>query len=54
MYGNRRYKLLHTREMLDTVGLQKAEEKNNQTLIEKIILWVEFENSYKKEKSQKY
>ena len=50
MYGNPRYKLLHTRKMLDTVGLQKVEEKNNQFLIEKIILGVEFENSYQKEK----
>ena len=50
MYGNPRYKLLHTRKMLDTVGLQKVEEKNNQVLIEKIIIGVEFENSYQKEK----
>ena len=50
MYGNPRYKLLHTRKMLDTVRLQKVEEKNNQFLIEKIILVVEFENSYRKEK----
>ena len=50
MYGNPRYKLLHTRKMLDTVGLQKVEEKNNQFLIQKIILGVEFENSYQKEK----
>ena len=50
MYGNHRYKLLHTRKILDTVGLQKVEEKNNQFLIEKIILVVEFENSYQKEK----
>ena len=46
MYGNPRYKLLHTRKMLDTVGLQKVEEKNNQFLIEKVILGVEFENAY--------
>ena len=50
MYGNPRYKLLHTRKILDTVGLQKVDEKNNQFLIEKIILGVEFENSYQKEK----
>ena len=49
MYGNPRYKLLHTRKMLDTVGMQKVEEKNNQFLIEKIILGVEFENAYQKE-----
>ena len=46
MYGNPRYKLLHTRKMLDAVGLQKVEEKNNQFLIEKVILGVEFENAY--------
>ena len=50
MYGNPRYKLLHTRKMLDTVGMQKVEEKNNQFLIEKIILGVEFENAYHQEK----
>ena len=50
MYENPRYKLLHTRKMLDTVGLQKVEEKNNQFLIEKVILGVKFENSYQKEK----
>ena len=32
--------------MLDTVGLQKVEDKNNQFLIEKIVLVV----SYQKEK----
>ena len=50
MYGNPRYKLLHTRKMLDTVVMQKVEEKNNQFLIEKIILGVEFENAYQQEK----
>ena len=50
MYGNSRYKLLHTRKMLDTVGMQKVEEKNNQFLIEKIILGVQFKNAYQKEK----
>ena len=40
--------------MLDTVGLQKFEEKNNQFLIEKIILGVQFGISYQKEKNQKY
>ena len=50
IYGNPRYKLLHTRKMLDTVGMQKVEDKNNQFLIEKIILVVQFENSYQKEK----
>ena len=28
-YGNSRYKLLHTRKMLDSVGIKKIEEKNN-------------------------
>ena len=50
MYGNPRYKLLHTRKMLDTVVMQKVEEKNNQFLIEKIILGVVFENAYQQEK----
>ena len=50
MYGNSRYKLLHTRKMLDTVGMQKVEEKNNQFLIEKMILGVQFKNAYQKEK----
>ena len=36
-YGNPTYKLLHTKKMLDTVGLQKAEERNKQFLIEKLI-----------------
>ena len=46
MHANSRYKVLYTRKMLDTVGMQKVEEKNNQFLIEKIILGVEFENAY--------
>ena len=45
-YGNPRYKLLHTRKMLDTVGLKKLEEKNKQFLLEKIIHGIEFENLY--------
>ena len=49
MHANPRYKVLYTRKMLDTVGMQKVEEKNNQFLIEKIILGVEFENAYQKE-----
>ena len=32
--------------MLDTVGMQKIEEKSKQFLIEKIIHSVEFENLY--------
>ena len=45
-YGNPRYKLLHTRKMLDSVALQKVEDKNKQFLVEKIIHGVEFENFY--------
>ena len=45
-YGNPRYKLLHTKKMLDTVGLQKVEYINKQFLLEKIIHGVEFENLY--------
>ena len=29
-YGNARYKLLHTRKMLHSVGLKKVEDKNKQ------------------------
>ena len=46
-YGNPRYKLIHTRKMLDTVGLQNVDEKNKQFLIEKIIHGIEFKNLYK-------
>ena len=45
-YGNPRYKSLHTKKMLDTVGLQKVEAKNKQFLIEKIIHSIEFETLY--------
>ena len=45
-YGNPRYKLLHTKKMLDTVGLQKVEYINKQFLLEKIIHGAEFENLY--------
>ena len=45
-YGNPRYNLLHTRKMLDTVGVKKIEEKNKQFLIEKLIHSVEFEDLY--------
>ena len=38
--------MLHTRKMLDTVDLQKVEEKNKQFLIEKIIHGIEFKNLY--------
>ena len=37
-YGNPRYKLLHTRNMLDTVGMKKVEKKNKQILIEKLSM----------------
>ena len=45
-YGNRRYKLLHTKKMLDTVSVKKIEEKNKQFIIEKLIHSVEFEDLY--------
>ena len=45
-YGNPRYKLLHTRKMLDSVAMKKVEDKNKQFLIEKIFHGVEFENLY--------
>ena len=44
-YGNLKCNLLHTRKMLDTVGIQKVEEKNKQFLIEKIHK-IEFESLY--------
>lgn len=52
-YGNPRYKLLHTRKMLDTVGMKKAEEKNKQILTEKIICGTEFENLFKSDSERK-
>ena len=45
-YGNPRYKLLHTRKILDSAALKKVEDRNKQFLIEKIIHRVEFENFY--------
>ena len=45
-YGNPRYKLLHTKKMLDTVNIKKIEEKNKQFLIEKLFHSVEFEDLY--------
>ena len=47
-YENLRYKLLHNRKMLDTVGLQKVDEKKFflKFLIEKIIHGIEFKNLY--------
>ena len=53
VYGNPRYKLLHTRKMLDSVGLKKLEEKNKQFLLEKIIHGVEFENLYATDSERK-
>ena len=52
-YGNPRYKPLHTRKMLDIVGMKKLEEKNKQFLIEKISHGVEFEDLYKTEPEKK-
>ena len=53
MYGNPRYKLPHTRKMLDSVVLKKLEDKNKQFLIEKIIHGVEFEDFYQANPEQK-
>ena len=39
--------------MLDTVGLQKVEEKNKQFLLEKIIHGIEFENLYPTDSERK-
>ena len=52
-YGNPRYKLLHTRKMLDTVSMKKVEEKNKQFLPEKIIRRVQFENLYSTDSEKK-
>ena len=52
-YGNPRYKLLHTKKLLDTVGLQKVEQKNKQFLLEKIIHGIEFENLYATDSERK-
>ena len=52
-YGNPRYKLLHTRKMLDSVDLKKVEDKNKEFLIEKIIHGVEFENFYQSNPEKK-
>ena len=56
IYGNPRYKLLHTRKMLDSTALKKLEYKNKQFLVEKIIQGVEFENIYQShpEQNQKW
>ena len=52
-YGNPRYKLLHTRKMLDSIAMKKVEDKNKQFLIEKIIHGAEFENFYQANPDQK-
>ena len=39
--------------MLNTVGLQKVEEKNKQFLIEKIIHGIEFKNLYETDSENK-
>ena len=52
-YGNPRYKLLHTRKMLDTLGMKKVEEKKKQFLIEKIIYGVQFEDLYQSDSERK-
>ena len=39
--------------MLDTVGLQKVEQKNKQFLLEKIIHGIEFENLYATDSKRK-
>ena len=53
VYGNPRYKLLHTRKMLDSVGLQKLEEKKQQFLVQKIIHEIRFESMYTLEPKRK-
>ena len=53
VYGNPRDKLLHTRKMLDSVGLKKLKEKNKQFLLEEIIRGVEFENLYATDSERK-
>ena len=45
-YGNPRYKLLHTKKVLDTVGVKKIEEKNKLFLIEKHIHCVKVTDLY--------
>ena len=53
IYGNPRYKLLHTRKMLDSVALKKLEDKNKQFLVGKINHGVQFENFYQANPEQK-
>ena len=49
MYGNPRYKLLHTRKMLDSKAMEKLGDKNKQFMIQ----GVEFENAYQPNPQQK-
>ena len=53
VYGKPRYKLLHTRKMLDTVGLKKIEKKNKRFLLEKIIHGIKFESLYETDSEKK-
>ena len=53
MYENPRYRLLHTKKLLDCVGIKKIEEKNKQFLFEKIIHAIEFENLYATDSERK-
>ena len=43
-YGNRRQKIRHTRQLKESVGMHKIEDKSKQCLIEKNIQCVEFKN----------
>ena len=52
-YANPRCKLLPTKKMLDTVGLQKVERKNEQFLLEKIIHGIKLENLYATDSERK-
>ena len=45
--------MLHTKKLLDIVGLQKVEQKNKQFLLEKIIHGIEFENLYATDSERK-
>ena len=45
--------MVHTKKLLDTVGLQKVEQKNKQFLIKKIIQGIEFKNIYETDSENK-
>ena len=45
-YGGKRKKIKHTQKLKDSVSLKKAEDRNKQFLIEKMIHGVEFKNPY--------